>query len=174
MHNRGGAFEDARKGASLRARFRRKNGKFRPETLPVEPRRGVTEPVGDRPIHFPRGLLGFPNRRDFALVEWNRPEYSRFKLLQSLSDRQLCFVVLPLASGSDLIEREDLEAACMSREIPLSHLLVLLIVSARPNGGAIRLSANLRAPLLVDAGRARGVQHVLENEKYQVRHAISL
>lgn len=174
MHTRDSAFENARGGGPVRARFGQKDGELRPEMLPVGPRRGASVPEGHRRIHFPCGLLGFPNRRDFALVEWDHPNYSGLKLLESLTERELSFVVLPLTPGNELIETDDLEAACVGRGIAPRDLLVLLLISARRNGNKLTISANVRAPLLIDASRAKGVQHLLENEKYQVRHALPL
>ncbi len=142
------------------------------EKLIIESRYGTIELDPTTVIHFPNGLLGFPEWRDFALVDLGEPKFGEFGLLQSVRDEEIAFIVLPINPHNELIAYEDIEKACVALGFGMNDLVVLLLVSIRKSDGKMRRTINLRAPLLVDAGRFKGAQHVLANEKYQIQFEI--
>jgi flagellar assembly factor FliW len=123
-------------------------------------------------IEFPRGLLGFPAHRNFGLTSLPDARLQQFMLLQSLSDANLSFLVLPVVDGNGPISPEDLAAARKDLDISQENLAVVLIVSIRRVAGETQISVNLRAPVLMDAGRRTGAQVVLPNGDYPVRHVL--
>ena len=52
-------------------------------------------------------------------------------------------------------------------------LVLLLVIAARKTPSGVELTANLRAPILLDTDRRVGVQHVLSSEKYALRHRLT-
>ena len=63
-------------------------------------------------INFPFGLLGFEGFKQYVLSEFPGDNLPGFKILQSVEDDELSFVVLPLSQGTELIEQ--LEAGLMT------------------------------------------------------------
>jgi flagellar assembly factor FliW len=93
--------------------------------------------------------------------------------LQSIDQPELCFIVLPIGPRNELIDYADIESACRQIGIGAVELVVLLLVTVRKGEQAVELTANLRAPLLIDAASFRGAQHVLNNERYPIRFPLS-
>jgi flagellar assembly factor FliW len=118
----------------------------------------------ERVILFPEGLIGMPDAQRFALMEPSRPE-SPFRQLLCLDLPELGFVVcdpedlwpgygahLPPYEGG----RENLAA------------MVLVTVPGNPK----EMTANLLAPLVVDARTRVGRQIVLDAGRLSTRHPI--
>jgi flagellar assembly factor FliW len=145
----------------------------RPETETVETRFGKVTIYPNQPLIFPNGLLGLPDKNQFSLTAMPNEKMARFKLLQSLDDMALSFIVLPVELNNAIAERADIEAAARDLAIPLAQLSLLFIVSVHREGGAIKLSVNARAPLLVDSVKRVATQHVFSNTKYPIRHSLT-
>ena len=124
-------------------------------------------------IVFPFGLLGMPSNTDFAITNFPKPNMDQFKLFQNLNDHELSFVVLPVSIDSELFDTADIEEACKINEISTDDLLMLSIISVQRSVEEIKVTANMRAPLLIDTNRKLGVQYVFPSNKYEIRHLLS-
>ena len=123
-------------------------------------------------LDFPRGLLGFGEFHSFGIADLSDPRYAQFKVLQCLEDHQLAFLVLPLDANTGFIDRADLETACESLTVKLDDMIILLVVTVRKVDAGASVTANLRAPLLIDSISRIGNQYVMRNERYPVRFQI--
>ena len=117
-------------------------------------------------------MLGFGEFHSYGLADLGDPRFPQFKVLQSLDDDQLAFLVLPLDPSTGFLDRADLDAACNTLSIAIDDLVVLLVITTRKTSEGPSVSANLRAPLLIDAVSRVGIQYVLRNERYPVRFQI--
>ena len=142
------------------------------EMIMVETRLGPVAAHPNAIIEMPQGPLGFARHTRFALADLPNPELARFKLLQSMEDAAVTFVVAPVEVDGGPIARSDLDEACLSAGLASANLLVLLIVTVRNDPTGISLTANLRAPVIVDVRRRVGRQVVLVNPSYAVRHPL--
>lgn len=140
----------------------------------LETRFGVMSFDRSAAIYMPRGLLGYADFHDFALANLPDPKLAQFKLLQSLSEPALSFVVAPLPFDNDLIARADIEGACRTLSIAVEDAAMLLVVATRRIGAATQISINLRAPVIVDLRNQAGWQQILSNHRYPVRHVIGM
>lgn len=125
-----------------------------------------------RMIRIPHGLFGFGHRTRFVLADLPERDVP-FKLLQSVDDPALGFLVLPLI-GDEPVRRRDLEVAARQSGIAPEALIGLAIVTLRATPGDIRCTVNLKAPILIDGERRLGTQHVLARDDYDVRHPLRL
>jgi len=123
-------------------------------------------------IEMPQGPLGFTQHRRFALLTVPNPKLTQFRLMQSLEDADLSFIVMPCPSDGGPILQADLADACTAIGVALDDLQLMLIVTVRTVGDLVELSANLRAPVLMDTRRHVARQVVLANPTYPVRQAI--
>ena len=123
-------------------------------------------------LDFPHGLLGFGDFHSFGIADLSDPRYAQFKVLQCLEDHQLAFLVLPLDPNTGFIDRADLDIACDSLVVALDDLVILLVVTVRKAEQGAGVTANLRAPLLIDGTTRIGNQYVLSSERYPVRFQI--
>ena len=95
-----------------------------------------------------------------------------FLFLQSLTDTELSFILMPLTPDNPLIERRDIDAVRDSFSIEPRDLAVLTVVSVRDVGGSAQISVNLRAPVFIDVGNRSAWQHVLSNGRYPIRYVL--
>ncbi|MEX0758386.1 MAG: flagellar assembly protein FliW, partial [Tistlia sp.] len=119
------------------------------------------------------GLLGFGGRQRFGLANLPQPELALFKLLQSLERPELSFIVTPMEPDAGLIAAGDLAGACRSAGVALAEATFLLMVTLREGAKGLDMTANLRAPLVLDLKRRLGRQIVLQNADYQIRHSLA-
>ena len=131
---------------------------------------GSIEVPEEAVISFPFGIPGFPAARQFCLVEV-KPE-SRFKLLQSMERADLAFVVTdPLLEDQGYpLEMVQRLATPIGMD-PDEPLAVAVIVTVPPPPATP--TANLLAPLAMGLKSRVGVQVVLHETNYQMRHPIS-
>ena len=140
----------------------------------LETRFGVMTFDRTSSIYMPRGLLGYADFHDFALANLPDPKLTQFKLLQSLTEPSLSFVVAPINLENELIEFVDIDAACRTLSIATADAALLLVVATRRIGDATQISVNLRAPVIVDARNQTAWQHILSNHRYPVRHVVGM
>lgn len=142
------------------------------DMITVETRLGPVAVHPNAVIEMPQGPLGFSGCTRFALADLPNPDLARFKLLQSMDDAAVTFVVAPIDAEGGPIARGDLDDACLSAGLASANLLVLLIVTVRNDPTGISVTANLRAPVIIDVHKRIGRQVVLVNQAYAVRHPL--
>ena len=129
---------------------------------------GKLEIEGDRVIEFTGGLLGFPQRRRFALVQTSPDPV--FYWLQSVEDPGLAFVVCdPREFVPDYqapIRQDDLRSLGM-RDVTDSQVLVIV------NQADGYLTANLLGPLVIGASSLKARQLVLSDRQYSTRQRLT-
>lgn len=119
-------------------------------------------------LHFPDGLLGFEQFRDYALLDARQKP---FFYLQSLDVSELAFILIdPFLFRPDYcVDADDALLSSVGIESP-QDALVLSIVTVPPDGSPI--TANLMGPLIVDKKSRRGVQAVMSDPKWQTKHDV--
>lgn len=124
-------------------------------------------------LRVPQGLFGFPEEKDFLLLEL--PSSRPLVFIQSIRSQNLCFLALPVqvvCPDYDLSLRpEDVFALGYSPECAPAmgkDLLCLAILTICERGNA---TANLAAPLVIDIAAHRGVQAIV-NGAYSPRHTM--
>jgi flagellar assembly factor FliW len=128
---------------------------------------GQIEVSTDEIISVPSGILGFPDDHNFCLVDPG--DETLILWLQSLSNPRLAFPVLePRIFKSNYVVR--LSAAEL-RELRLSSIqdasvfTILTIPSALPE-----MTANLKAPLVINIKEKIGKQVVLQENDQPIKH----
>ncbi len=141
--------------------------------LIIESRFGTLAIAPENGVKFPEGLLGFGELHGYAVADLPDQRYPQLKVLQCLDDHQLSFLVLPLEPEAGIILRGDIAQACDALSIEVGDLAILLIVTVRKTSEGVTVSANLRAPLMIDSISRTGAQYVIPNDRYPVRYALS-
>jgi len=121
-----------------------------------------------RCITFPRGILGFPQYRDYLLIPNEQDRHTYW--LQSIQLPELAIkVVDPGLYVSDYARsiRGELVKSLGIRS--LREIQLLVIVDQHGD----RLTANLRAPLVVSLNDRLGEQYVLCASRYSTRTSLS-
>ncbi len=120
---------------------------------------------------FSEGVLGFPDDKRFILLE-HGAEGSPFKWLQSLDSAELAFIVLdPTHLVLDYKIELDQDTARMIETEEVENCALMAIVNV-PHDNPILMTANLKAPLVVNVDSRSGRQMVLGTQLYPINMAV--
>ncbi len=120
-------------------------------------------------LTFPRGIPAFENMHSWILVG---SDENAVKWLQSLDDSELA---LPVTSPDAI--QPDYNARIPEEELKLiggtnPADLALLIVVSIPQSAPWNMTANLRAPIIINLKTHKAVQVIALNEEYPIRHVV--
>jgi flagellar assembly factor FliW len=123
----------------------------------------------DARLSFPAGLPGFEDYTAFALVE--DEYYAPFCWLQALDDPYVSFLVVPPTSvvpEYDLgLADEDQEGLRLEGGVePRLYCIVTVPQDVEA------LTANLKAPVVINPARRRGKQIIRTDERYSLREPV--
>lgn len=144
-----------------------------PKSMMIETRYGTYEVERDKIVSFPKGLIGFADLQEYAILNLPHDGTEQFKLLQSADEPGIGFYVVPVGLENGAYDAEDIERAAGQYQFALQDLAILLIVTARKTNDAVELTTNLRAPVLVDTEKCVAYQHVMSDEKYPLRQKLN-
>ncbi len=151
----------------------------RPMALPSEAvvgetRFGTYEFTPPQTVTMRHGLIGFADQQLFGLANLPAPVPEDFKLLQSLGEPPISFVVMPMSSDQAPIEAADLDQACAATGFVRDQIHVMFLCTIQPKieGEGIDMWANIRAPILLDLEAQRARQYVLPNSRYSMRQPL--
>lgn len=127
----------------------------------------------ERVITFRYGVFGFAEHTRFVLTDVPARNVP-FKVLHSVGEPEVGFLVLPLDPSDGPIEPHDLDLACQHLGFSRDGLVVLGIVTLRAAPGIAPGHINLKAPVLIDSARMTGCQYVLADERYDLQHPLPI
>ena len=141
-------------------------------TTTVTTRFGVIEFDLNQALTFPKGIPGFVGYQSFGLAMIPSESQSSFMLLQALEPNDLSFIVLPYEPAAGLIEPKDIETALQHLGVAPQNCAIMLIATFRRMGNSFETSVNMRAPIFIDTANRLAWQHILPNDRYEVRHTL--
>lgn len=120
-------------------------------------------------VEFKEGLPGFEASRRFVLHA--SPDTEPFAIVRGLGPDAPSFLAIDpsLVAGAYRAELTDADRARLEAD-EHAQLLWLAIVSATPEGV---LTANLRAPLVINPANMRGIQLIPTESVYAFDHPLS-
>ena len=133
---------------------------------------GTIEIDDDKIIHFPAGIIGFPDMNDFALIyDDEKGKNAPIRWLQSLQEPEFAMPVMdPLLVASDYNpEVEDELLTPLGDMIP-EETLVLVTVTVPKD--LTKMSVNLQAPMIVNVQTQKAAQIIINTEKYPIKYYI--
>jgi flagellar assembly factor FliW len=133
---------------------------------------GEVEIGEEKILHFTQGIFGFEEYQDFTILydveEEGEPFFS---WLQCVTEKGLAFpIVNPFKVREDynpIVEDALLEPL---GEFQTEDLLVFLLATVPSDPK--KTSVNMKAPLIINAANRRGMQLIVENEDYKIKHML--
>lgn len=131
---------------------------------------GEIEAAEDAVIHFAAGIPAFEEEHEFLIIPYE--EDSPYVFLQSVKTPELAFLMtMPLAFFPDyeftIDDEVEQELGFTSPEEVLIYAVLTL------SGTEIRdLTANLIAPIVINAKTRKGKQIVLDRSSYTTKHRL--
>ena len=123
-------------------------------------------------LTFDNGMMGFENYRKYAILyDIAKEQKNTISWLQSLEEPDLAFPVInPLVADEKydpVVNDEYLESLGEFKE---EDLVVLLTVTVPEK--IEEITANFKAPIVINAATAKGCQVIAENQDYKVKQSI--
>jgi flagellar assembly factor FliW len=120
-------------------------------------------------IHFPEGLIGLNNLKDFFLID--DENIAPFQWFQSIDEPTLAFVVInPFFYKEDfkvphLHEHFNLLSAV--NEDSLTYLTIVVLTKQLEG-----ITANLKGPMVINTDNFRAVQVVIDSHDYPTKYPV--
>ena len=120
-------------------------------------------------LTFAEGLPGFEEHTAFALMQDER--LGPFGLLQSLVDPDVGFLVVEPAHFAEdyAFDLTDEDVARLELDESVAPLTLCILVIP---GDVRTMTANLRAPIVVNPTRRLAKQVILADDRYPLRHSV--
>ncbi len=112
-------------------------------------------------FHFEDGMLGFDGLREYVLI--SEEETVPFKWLISMEQPEIGF---PMLSPWHI----DLSYKA-GKNIDLEKEVLLVVVTLENEKG--KMTANMKAPVVLNVETQKGRQEILPSDKYSVSHVIT-
>jgi len=133
----------------------------------VSSRFGVLSVDDQRIITFTKGLLGFPGKSRFALIQTNEENY--FFWLQSVEDPNLAFVVTDPSTFFKDYEVPLREETQLELELTDPEAAQVLVICNKVGDW---LTGNLLGPIVVNVALQLATQVVLTEKKWTTRQPL--
>ena len=117
----------------------------------------------DKIIHFPSGIIGFPDLTDFALIHDEEKGAGSIHWLQSLQEPAFAMPVMdPLIVRPDYNPQVDDELLKPIGELMPEEILVMVTVTIPSD--LTRMSVNLRGPVIINTVERKACQVIVEGK----------
>ncbi|MBO8142818.1 MAG: flagellar assembly protein FliW [Firmicutes bacterium] len=131
---------------------------------------GELEVKDDDVIVFPSGILGFEHVRRYLLLEHSPG--SAFHILQGVDDPAVAFVLIDPRTFRPDYRVEVAPEQVAELELESGEEAVVFAIVTVPPGRPEEMTANLQAPVVINARKRLGRQVVLPDGPYGVRHRV--
>jgi len=133
---------------------------------------GEIDIAEDRILHFPGGIIGFPEMTDFALIHDSEKESATaVRWLQSMQEPEFAMPVMdPLAVVPDY--NPEVEDELLKPIGDLNPESVLVLVTMTVPKDIKNMTVNLQAPIVINADEKKACQIIVDADKYPVRFPI--
>ncbi len=122
-------------------------------------------------IEFPEGIVGFPDLNHFTLIFDDEKGRDSIQWLQSIEEPGFAMPVMnPLIVLPDYNPAVDDEYLQPIGGIAEDGMLVLVTVTVPVD--IERLTVNLRGPIVINTETRKGMQVILDDEKFEVKFPI--
>jgi flagellar assembly factor FliW len=131
---------------------------------------GEVEVPLEQVLTLSHGMVGFPHLARYLLLKHR--EGSPFHWLQSVDSPDLAFVVMNPLLFEPTYEITLGPAETKLLEISDPKQIQVWVVVTIPHGVPENMTANLKAPLVVNLANRKAAQVILEDPKYPLRHPL--
>lgn len=132
---------------------------------------GEIEIEDDKIIKFEKGIIGFPDMKNFTLIfDQESEDHNSISWLQSMDDADVAFPVLdPLIVCPDYNPQVEDELLKPLGELREENLFVLVMVTVPTD--IKQMTVNLKAPIIINTDTKKASQLIIDNNmpvKYKI------
>ncbi len=119
-------------------------------------------------INFAEGIPGFKELTKYALIH---DEGTDFSYLQSVDNKSVCFIIVPPALVVGNYDIEICEDTVEKLEIDKEEDVLLYAILTIPDD-LNKMTANLKAPIIINRKNGKGKQEILDDDRYEIKHKV--
>ena len=119
-------------------------------------------------VTFPKGLYGFEEYRNYALID---SQYNPLIWLQSIEEPGLAFLMIDPFLIEENYEADINDSELEKIEVKDPVDVAVMAIITVPNDGS-PVTANLQGPIIINKKNKLCMQAVLDGEKYSTKHNI--
>ncbi|MFZ5353327.1 MAG: flagellar assembly protein FliW [Bacillota bacterium] len=117
---------------------------------------------------FESGIPGFADLHKYVIMS---EEGSLFNYMQSIDNEDVCFVMVNPFYIMEDYDIELCESTVSKLEIEKPEDIAIYSILTIYDG-AKKITANLKAPLVINTINKKGIQEVVDDDRYSTRHIL--
>ncbi len=122
-------------------------------------------------IHFPGGIIGFPDLTEFAMLHDEENGIATIHWLQSVQEPGFAMPVIdPLIVKEDYNPEVDEELLKPLGTLNMEEVLVLVTLTVPQD--LTKMTVNLKGPIIINSRNRIACQAIIEGEGYKVKYPI--
>ncbi len=122
-------------------------------------------------IHFPEGIFGFENIKEYVILEHYK-EGSPFKWLQAVKEPSLAFIIVNPADFKPDYAVQLCEDDCNFIKLKNIDDCALMVIITIPMDNPQNPTANFKAPIVVNASSRLGRQIIIDDDNYLIKQPL--
>lgn len=127
----------------------------------------------EKVLNFNNGIIGFADYKRYAILyDLDKKGKTYISWLQSLDEPGLALPVInPFIVKDNYAPIVNEELLTQLGELNHNNISIFLAITI-PKGHIEDMTANLKAPFIINADTKKGYQIIVENEDYQIKYKI--
>lgn len=123
-------------------------------------------------ITFDQGVLGFEEYKKFTIIyDTSKETESTISWLQCMDEPELAFPMISpfyvMKDYNPIVETEWLEPL---GEVTAENIVIFVFMNIKSD--VTKLTANLKAPIIINSDTRKGAQLIVENTDYEIKYNI--
>ncbi len=133
---------------------------------------GDVDVAQEKIIRFETGLMGFEEFKDYTILfDSEKKAGETIMWLQSVEEAALALPVInPMLITEEYNPVVEDELLLSVGEFADDDMLILVTLTVPSD--ITKMTANYKAPIVINAGTLKGIQLIAENEDYLVKHPV--
>ncbi len=122
-------------------------------------------------ITFPKGIIGFPDMTQFALMHDKDKDSNTIRWLQSLDEPTFAMPVMdPLYVKPDF--NPVVEEEVIKDLLPMTDEDMLVLVTVTVPQDLTKMTVNLKGPIIINSDNCKAAQVIIDDDDYPVKYPI--
>jgi len=121
-------------------------------------------------IHFPEGILGFEEEKQFVMIK-DEDEQNPFQWLQSVQNPELAFVIINpffVFPDYDIVLSKSVQEKLKIEDEKDVAVYSIVVVPEDIE----KMTTNLSGPIVINAEKKLGKQVILDDDRYTTKHYV--
>lgn len=123
-------------------------------------------------ITFEQGVLGFEDCKKFTIIfDTTEEQGDSISWLQCMDEPQLAFpIISPFAVMKDYNPIVETEWLTPLGDVNEENVVIFVLLNVKSD--VTKLTANMKAPIIINSDTCKGAQLIVENQDYEIKYNI--